>query len=195
LALAIKALDATVSGTPLCRLSWIEPSVPEAFPRLNLYGGLTKPAPVATFEASTRFASNENSAKDGLGDDTRGDNNLGAFAVSGDGTRHRRDIDFAIEVIDPVRARQFLAHNTGNRRISRAHVEVIARYLSQGRWMFNAQPICFTHGGRLLSGQHRLQAVILAGREIEVPVVRNLDQAAFATYDSHAKRRADRATA
>lgn len=165
LALAIKALDATLNGVPLRRLSWLEdgPQVKtaEAFPRLTGYTGLTEAAPPAILDPIELISSS------------------------------MKDIAFAIEAIGPQRAAQYLSHNTGNRRISRAHVEALARDLTQDRWMFNAQPICFARSGWLLNGQHRLHAVILTGREIEVPVVRGLHEAAYATYDNHARRRAD----
>jgi hypothetical protein len=165
LALAIKALDATVNGTQLPRLSWTEDAAQagtaEAFPRLTGYTGLTEAAPSAI---------------------------LGAIELP---SSSMRDVAFAIETIGPQQAVRYLTHNTGNRRVSRAQVEALARDLMQDRWMFNAQPICFARSGWLLNGQHRLHAVILAGREIEVPVVRGLDEAAYATYDNHAKRRAD----
>jgi hypothetical protein len=114
-----------------------------------------------------------------------------AAKTANEAARHRPEITFALEVIDPSRATRYLSHNIGNRHVSRAHVESIARDIAHGRWMFNAQPICFARDGRLLNGQHRLQAVILADREIEVQVVRGLNEAAYATYDNHAKRRAD----
>jgi hypothetical protein len=178
LALAIKALDATLCGTTLRRLSWIEPGAqagtPETFPRLHQYRGLAPAAPVAIFVPT------------GSALGTSAD-----MEPSVDAAWCRSNLTFGIETIDVACAARYLLHNTGNRRISRAQVEAIARDLLQDRWMFNAQPICFAHGGRLLNGQHRLQAVILAGREIEVSVVRGLPEAAYATYDSQAKRRTD----
>jgi hypothetical protein len=180
LALAIKALDATLNAVALRRLSWIEPGAQagtvEAFPRLTRYAGLAEAAPVATYVA--------------IGSTSSWNGTANAVDATGNTTQQWPEIAFAIEVIDPHRATQYLAHNTGNRRISRAHVEAIARDITGGRWMFNAQPICFARNGRLLNGQHRLQAVLLAGCTIEVPVVRGLDEAAYATYDNHAKRRA-----
>jgi hypothetical protein len=165
LALAIKALNATMNDVPLRRLSWVEDGAPvgsaEPFPRLAGYIGLTKATPAAILDPIELPSSS------------------------------MKDVAFAIETIGPQRAAQYLSHNTGNRRVSRAHVEALARDIAQDRWMFNAQPICFARSGWLLNGQHRLHAVILAGREIEVPVVRGLDEAAYATYDNHAKRRAD----
>ena len=171
LALAIAALDATLRDAPWRRLGRAESdsrvATAETFPALHLYTGLAPAARAATFDLAGP-----------------------CFPDDRDATA-RREVSFEIETIDPVRAAEYLVHNTGNRRISRAHVESIARDLAQGRWMFNAQPICFAHGGRLLNGQHRLQAVILADRAIEVPVVRGLNEAAYATYDNQAKRRAE----
>jgi hypothetical protein len=181
LALAIKALDATLNGVTLPRLSWIETGAlagaAEAFPRLTHYAGLREVSPAA----GCVLASPDSDAM-GVAD---------AAKTANEAARHRPEITFALEVIDPSRATRYLSHNIGNRHVSRAHVESIARDIAHGRWMFNAQPICFARDGRLLNGQHRLQAVILADREIEVQVVRGLNEAAYATYDNHAKRRAD----
>jgi hypothetical protein len=98
------------------------------------------------------------------------------------------DAHCRIEAIDAARAEVYLQHNARNRRVVRAHVAAIALDIAAGRWMLNAQPICFARDGTLLNGQHRLMAVILADGAIEVPVVRNLPSEAFATYDLNAKR-------
>ncbi|MDB5396943.1 MAG: hypothetical protein JWM91_4449 [Rhodospirillales bacterium] len=181
LALAIKALDATLNGVTLRRLYWGEPGAPaataELFPRLRHYTGLAEQAPVANCATASLDSSAIGVAH------ARGTLNGAA--------QHGPEIAFAVEIINPGLAMQYLSHNIGNRHVSRAHVEAIARDIAQGRWMFNAQPICFARDGRLLNGQHRLQAVILADRGIEVQVVRGLNEAAYATYDNHAKRRAD----
>ncbi|MFC7474710.1 hypothetical protein ACFQS7_10120 [Dankookia sp. GCM10030260] len=97
-------------------------------------------------------------------------------------------IDARIETIDPARAEAYLRHNLRNRRVMQPHVTAIARDIVAGRWMLNAQPICFAADGQLLNGQHRLMAVILADGVIEVPVIRGLPDAAQATYDLQAKR-------
>lgn len=86
--------------------------------------------------------------------------------------------------------------NRGNRRIQQRHVRAIARDIAANRWMVNAQPICFSGdpfddapaAARLLNGQHRLMACVEAGGPIVVPVAVNLPDAAFATYDLHARR-------
>ncbi len=175
LALAIRALDATFTHTAPRRLSWVEHGTQtvtaEAYPRLAGYAGLTKPGPGETFDDSRTLKS--------------------AFSAAGGSVAHRRDISFAVEEIGPDLALQYLSHNSGNRRISGPHIAALSRDLAQNRWMFNAQPICFAANGRLLNGQHRLHAVILAGHAIEAVVVRGLEAAAYATYDNHAKRRVE----
>jgi hypothetical protein len=94
----------------------------------------------------------------------------------------------SVETITVERAEEYLAANRGNRNIVQAHVAAMARDIGNGRWMFNAQPICFSRSGRLLNGQHRLSAVLEAGQPIEVLVMRNLPEEAFETYDKQAKK-------
>ncbi|TDH61066.1 hypothetical protein E2C06_19000 [Dankookia rubra] len=163
LALSILALNATGRGTALRRLAWTggAPGRPaDPYPRLEGYAGLGETRLPAAVPVPEAIPTQE----------------------SGSALR------WAIESIDPARAEAYLRHNTRNRRIVQAHVNAIARDIVAGRWMVNAQPICFAADGTLLNGQHRLMAVILADGAIEVPVIRGLEPAAQATYDLHAKR-------
>jgi len=162
LALSILALNATQAGTPLRRLSWAEAGPGEqgdSFPRVNGYAGLGDTQPAPP-----------------------------AGLPAPPEMPAARQVSCRIETIDPMRAAAYLRQNTRNRRVVQAHVASIARDIVAGRWMLNAQPICFDRDGLLLNGQHRLLAVILADGAIEVPVIRGLPQAAHATYDLHAKR-------
>lgn len=97
-------------------------------------------------------------------------------------------VSLAVETVTPDLARRYLEANEGNRKISEVHIEAIARDIAQGRWMLNAQPVCFAATGRLLNGQHRLTATILAGQPIDVLVLRGLDHAAWQTYDQQPRR-------
>ena len=101
--------------------------------------------------------------------------------------------------VTPELARRWLREfNTGNRKVQPTQVDAIARDIKAGRWMVNAQPVCFTsdpfdpaaRGGttRLLNGQHRLHGVVEAGLPIEVPVATGIAESAFSTYDTHARR-------
>jgi hypothetical protein len=75
---------------------------------------------------------------------------------------------------------------------------MIAQDIRNGFWMQNAQPICFTgdpdapdareKGVRLLNGQHRLHGCIEADMPIDVPIAKNIPEAAFATFDAHSKK-------
>lgn len=176
-ALAIKALDATLRQLPLRKLGWAEFTTArgkaEAFPRLTQYGGLTEAATKPTLKEVRRTSS--------VMVEANGANNIVA--------QREPRVSFLIEKIDPDRARLYLSRKGKNRPLSASHIEALARDLARDRWMFNAQPICFAQTGSLLNGQHRLHAIILANRSLEVVVVRGLDEAAYSTYDNHAKRR------
>jgi hypothetical protein len=103
--------------------------------------------------------------------------------------------------VTPDLARRWLCEfNRGNRRVQPTQVDAIARDIQAGRWMVNAQPICFTRdpfepsvtsvSTRLLNGQHRLHGVVKANMPIEVPVAAGLEAAVFSTYDTHTRRAA-----
>lgn len=101
-------------------------------------------------------------------------------------------------LVTPEMAERWLQRfNTENRKIQRSHVDMIVRDIRDGNWMVNAQPICFTGDPdtagpddkcRLLNGQHRLEACKISEIPIEIPIAVNVPEAAFATYDIHAKR-------
>lgn len=170
LALCIKALDDTISGARRETYLW-NPARrtldgAEDFPRLRGYSGLTHlPSWPARARLTARLAREADAA---LHDPT-------LYSIG-------------VETITPERAEAYLAANSGNRNIVQSHVAAMARDICRGQWMFNAQPICFARGGRLLNGQHRLSAVLAAGQPIEVMVMRGLPQEAFETYDKQAKK-------
>jgi hypothetical protein len=90
--------------------------------------------------------------------------------------------------VTPEMARRWLREfNLGNRKIQPTQVDAIARDIRAGRWMVNAQPICFTNdpfapsarrgSTRLLNGQHRLRGVVEADMPIEVPLAIGMEEA------------------
>jgi len=103
-----------------------------------------------------------------------------------------------MRLVTPELAESWLQKfNTENRKIQRSHVEMIVRDIRDGNWMVNAQPICFTgdpdtaepgDNVRLLNGQHRLEACKISEIPIEIPIAKHIPEAAFATYDIHAKK-------
>lgn len=95
--------------------------------------------------------------------------------------------------ISPEVAEDWLnRYNTSNRKMQMAHVKMLARDMASNNWKANAQPIVFagdpfTGEARLLNGQHRLEAIKVAGVAIEVKMVTGVDPEAFATFDNHSR--------
>lgn len=108
------------------------------------------------------------------------------------------DERITMRTITPEMAQEYLRLNRDNRALSDEHKHMIAKDIKAGNWMLNAQPICFTgdpdapdakeQGVRLLNGQHRLHGCIEADMPIEVPIAKNIPEAAFATFDAHTKK-------
>ena len=169
-AICIKALNDTIAGSRSDAYVWNpgnrQNKTEEPFPQLLGYKGLRDLVQSeARIEMSERL---QQEAQAALADP-------GVYTMS-------------VETITVERAEEYLAANRGNRNIVQAHVAAMARDITNGRWMFNAQPICFSRSGRLLNGQHRLSAVLEAGQPIEVLVMRDLPEEAFETYDKQAKK-------
>jgi hypothetical protein len=92
--------------------------------------------------------------------------------------------------VTPEIAGAWLKSNGKNRALSQRHVKNLAESIQKGLWVTNGETICFDDEGRLLDGQHRLHAVVLADKPIEVAVARGVsDPKAFQSYDSVQKVR------
>lgn len=88
------------------------------------------------------------------------------------------------EIITPGKAREYLAHNTHNRAIRKAHLNELTREMRAGNWVENGQAIVFDAKGNLLDGQHRLHACVASDTPFITDVVRGVsDPRAFATID------------
>lgn len=98
---------------------------------------------------------------------------------------------YSFEEITPAIAEQWLLKNNDNRRLRRPYVEELAAAIKRGEWQpNNGEVISFDEEGNLLSGQHRLHAVILANRAIWTHVVRGIPASAKLTIDTGRKRTA-----
>jgi hypothetical protein len=95
-----------------------------------------------------------------------------------------------IETITPEMAKNYLSKKYDKQRpLSRLSIEVIAKDISSGVWVFNGEPIIFA-SGVLVDGQHRLEACVLSGKSIKTMVV-NIEQdpaVVYASIDSGIKR-------
>lgn len=77
-------------------------------------------------------------------------------------------------VIDAETAAEYLSHNRSNRPVSESHVRRLANDMVEGRWRLSTDAIGFDTTDRLVNGQHRLRALVLAAEqaveaEVELP--------------------------
>ena len=73
--------------------------------------------------------------------------------------------------ITPEMAAGWLGKNGANRPIRKYRVRAYAEEMLRGRWRVNSQGISIDRDGRLVDGQHRLSAIVLAGVTVEMAVI------------------------
>lgn len=99
---------------------------------------------------------------------------------------------YQVETITPDRARAMLDQTEAlgftNRSIRRGRVEKLAHAIRLGQWQLTHQPLALTTEGAVLDGQHRLHAIAVAGRDVDMLVVRDADPATFQVVDTGAVR-------
>ena len=85
-------------------------------------------------------------------------------------------IESVVETITPAKAREYLKKNTNNyRKMSRSVIRSYADDIKNGRWELNGETIIFGKDGVLKDGQHRLAAIVLAGKPADILVVRGVE--------------------
>ncbi len=95
-----------------------------------------------------------------------------------------------IVTVTPTLAASYLGTMRRNRNLSTRRVARFAAEMKAGRWTLNGQAIIFDTDGRLIDGQHRLQALIHADVEVQMLVTRGVTQKAWDTLDDMRPRRA-----
>lgn len=94
----------------------------------------------------------------------------------------------AVELVTPALAEKWLANMAQNRNLSENAVLAYAEDMEAGRWEVTNQGIGFDSAGKLIDGQHRLKAVILAGVDVRMLVTRGLAPDAMERVDTGRKR-------
>jgi hypothetical protein len=89
-----------------------------------------------------------------------------------------------IRTITPTIAKEMLKRNPNNRRLSETHVNFLAKEMTNGNWMFDAQPIRLSESGALLDGQHRLSAIVKSDTQQQFLVIKGVDEEAFKVMDT-----------
>lgn len=94
------------------------------------------------------------------------------------------------EIIDvtPTLAGQLLNANTGNRRLRKDHVHDLAQRMRRGEWRLSPEAISFDVNGRLIDGQHRLNAIVDSGVTCRMLVVFDAPAESFAVIDQGIRR-------
>ena len=93
-------------------------------------------------------------------------------------------------LITPEIAEKYLGHNYEKQRLlQQPEVRKMARDMAEGRWNERiVEPIKITTDGKLLDGQHRLQAIIASGKSIWMYVQTDLLEGDFEYIDLGRKR-------
>ena len=102
-------------------------------------------------------------------------------------TQHQPN--FQTELITPEKAKEYLANQFRNRALRPTKIKDYVRQMKTNKWLVNGEPIIFDKSGRLIDGQHRLNAVIQADTPQTFDVRRNVDAAAAASIDTGASRK------
>jgi hypothetical protein len=89
----------------------------------------------------------------------------------------------AVLELTPSMAARWLEGNTHNRPINQGHVERLACEMKSGRWRVTHQGLAFSPGGRLLDGQHRLWAIVMADVPVKTRVFFNEPSENIECYD------------
>ena len=92
------------------------------------------------------------------------------------------------EIISPTLAQRYLDGAAENRNIRINAVTAMARDISAGKFVFTGQPIIFDESNKLIDGQHRLSAIVLAGKAVKIAVVRGIPKEYQKNIDCGAKR-------
>lgn len=69
------------------------------------------------------------------------------------------------------------------RKVKRSHVERLAKDMREGRWQFNGETIKLGTDGRIIDGQHRLAACVLADSSFRTLMVEGVDDDTFRSID------------
>lgn len=92
-------------------------------------------------------------------------------------------LEATTEIIDPKKAAEYLATRATQRDESTGVESHYARLMEAGKWSATGEAIQFDTEGRLVNGQHRLNALIAAGVTLPFVVVRGVPPSAQEDMD------------
>jgi len=99
-----------------------------------------------------------------------------------------QDLTAEVLTVTPAVAKQMLSNRIKNRRLSPSRVRRYTHEIMSDHWVVS-EPLMFNCDGTLINGQHRLRAVIAAGKPVRFLVIRGYDRdETFAKIDGGAQR-------
>lgn len=95
-----------------------------------------------------------------------------------------------VRMVTPELAASWLQTNEHNRPLSPSFVSFLVGAIQRGEWQLNGEPVIFSASGRLLDGQHRLEALRVAGVPLPMFVIEGVAEDAQLTMDDGMRRSA-----
>jgi hypothetical protein len=96
---------------------------------------------------------------------------------------------FELVKVTPEMAAKFLLKNDGNRKLREQHAAGLARAIENGKYQLTHQAAAVTKKGRLIDGQHRMRAIIMAGKPVEMFIAYDVPDDTFAVLDAGMPRK------
>jgi len=96
--------------------------------------------------------------------------------------------EMKLKTITPEIARDLLSRNTDNRNMREKTAQFYADQIKGGKWELNGTTIVVGENGRILDGQHRLRAIVLANKPIQSFIVTDIAENTFGTIDVGLRR-------
>lgn len=92
------------------------------------------------------------------------------------------------QTVTPEMAKGYLLKNTDNRNKRGWWVSGLANMIKRGEWIPTHQGVAFSKSGKLLDGQHRLEAIIEANIPVQMIVTTGVRDDAYKVLDNGIKR-------
>ena len=94
----------------------------------------------------------------------------------------------AVMMVTPALAESFLLANTDNRTKRGWWVGSLTGMIKRGEWIPTHQGVAFSKSGKLIDGQHRLEAIVESNISVEMLVVTDVRDDAYKVLDNGIKR-------
>lgn len=89
----------------------------------------------------------------------------------------------SLKLVTPEMAAEWLGKNIRNRKQRLRGSMLYANEIREGRWLVHHQGIAIEEGGRLVDGQHRLQAILDTGISVPLNVTINMPRGSMDAVD------------